>query len=276
MRNDAGEFLGHPLTSVWDSVKGLPQLAYDYSMPALLDGEALSRNWQRLEAVPAYLHGLQQAADEDDPYKFGQRTAPVAEAVATTGVGGLASDLGKAGVGLYRDLQAASRAPTKFAKLEDFLAEANDPARNAAYEFNGHTYHTDDLTRTRLIEGDFAYNPVGRNDPGLQRRIGYSGYETDVGFHLVPDFAGAPTSLLSVVPGNGRRLADGLANLNQGAYAQWEKKLKKLSQDPNNRVFFQVEPQYNAGNLSRRPDRIVVRHRLNGGEFEQTIFENKH
>ena len=115
----------------------------------------------------------------------------------------------------------ACRLPTTQITAEDFLAEANVPARNAAYEFNGHTYHTDDLTRTRLIEGDFAYNPVGRNDPGLQRRIGYSGYDADVGFHLVPDFAGA-------------------------------------------------------GNLSRGPDRIVVRHRLNGGEFEQTIFENKH
>ncbi len=276
MRNDAGEFLSHPLGFVWNSVKGIPQLAYDYSMPALLDSEATARNWQRLKAVPEYLHSLQQAADEDDPYKFGQRTAPVAEAAATTGAGGLVADAGKAGVGLYRDLQAASSAPARFTRLEDFLAEANDPVRNAAYEYNGHTYHTDHLTRPRLIEGEFVNNPAGRNDLGLQRRIGYSGYDTDVGFHLVPDSAGAPTSLLSVVPGNGRRLADGLASLNQGAYAQWERKLRSLSSNPDDRVFFQVEPQYDPGNLSRRPDRIVVRHRVNSGNFDETTFDNKH
>ncbi len=262
---------------MWNSVKGLPQLAYDTSTPALLfDSDARARDRQRIEAVPAYFHSLGQAAEEDDPYKFGQRTAPVSEAVATTGVGGLAADAGRAGVGLYKDLEAARSAPVEFSNLEDFLAQANDPARNTAYRFNGHTYHTDDLARSRLIEGYFANNPAGRNDLGLQRRIGYSGHGTDVGFHLAPDSAGVPTSLLSVVPGNGRRLADKLPNLNQGAYAQWERGLRALSADTENKVFFQVEPRYNAGNTSRRPDKIIVRHRVNDGDFKTATFINKY
>lgn len=277
LKGDLGEFASHPLTSVWNSVKGIPQLAYDTSTPALLfDPEARARDRQRIDAIPGYWHGLRQAAQADDPYAFGQRTAPASEAVAMIGVGGLAADAGRAGLGLYRDFAAARDAPIEFTNVKDFLAHANDPATNTAYKFNGYTYHTDDLTRTRLIEGVHANNPAGRNDLGLQRRIGYSGYDTDVGLHLVPDSAGAPTSLLSVVPGNGRALADGLSNLNQGAYAQWERRLRALSGDPANTVHFQVEPQYDPGNLSRRPDRIVTRHRVNGGKFEEATFVNKH
>jgi hypothetical protein len=127
------------------------------------------------------------------------------------------------------------------------------------------------------VEGPVNLNPVGRNDPLLQRRIGYtSPYDTDVGFHVWPDQWGGPTSMINVVPGNGKRTGDGQRNLNNGAYADFEREVTALVRQQGNNVQVRITAGYNEGNSSRRPDVFNLTYRVNGGEWElPTRLENK-
>jgi len=175
----------------------------------------------------------------------------------------------------YRAFRDA-RGSTTFNKLDDFVSQANDPAPNWVYSYNGISIRTDRVGRTAFMEGDYRNNPVGRNDNKLQAATGRDGYETDVGFHLWPDSAGAPTTRLTVVPGNGRRTGDGLPNLNQGAYGSFEKELMELSNSGNS-VRLRVETVYSPSNMGTRPDVINAQFQLNGGEWSAVRqFVNKY
>jgi DNA/RNA non-specific endonuclease len=59
---------------------------------------------------------------------------------------------------------------------------------------------------------------------------------------------------LNVVPGNGKPLGDGLPNLNQGPYKTFENRIAKLAAGPRKTVEVRIRPQYNASNLTSRPD----------------------
>jgi hypothetical protein len=164
----------------------------------------------------------------------------------------------------------------RFDNIDDFVRATNDPMPNAKYTFDGVTWKTDRLGRLDSVEGPVSLNPVGRNDPVLQRRIGYNGPDTDVGFHVWPDQWGGPTSMVNVVAGNGKPIGDGLRNLNNGDYADFERKVTELAKDPNKQVEARVTPIYADGNTSRRPDFFNVSYRVDGGEWQiPQQLENK-
>lgn len=116
----------------------------------------------------------------------------------------------------------------------------------------------------------------------MQREIGNSAdaASTDVGFHLIGHWFGGPVNKLNVVPGNGKPIGDGLANLNQGEYAKMERMLRDAVLDSNIKdVNVKVEPRYFDGNSTTRPDTIWVVTRTTdsqGNVVEQTFrFANK-
>jgi YD repeat-containing protein len=165
----------------------------------------------------------------------------------------------------------------RFDSIDAFVRATNDPAPKTLYSLGGVEWKTDGLGRFDVVEGPVNLNPVGRNDPLLQRRIGYtSPYDTDVGFHVWPDQWGGPTSMINVVPGNGKRTGDGQRNLNNGAYADFEREVTALVRQQGNNVQVRITAGYNEGNSSRRPDVFNLTYRVNGGEWElPTRLENK-
>ena len=167
-----------------------------------------------------------------------------------------------------------------FTNVEDFNRAANAAEPNATYTYNGYTWKTDELGRVSSAEGEVQVAP-------LNGRAGTDGVSTvsigkgadaqtgDVGFHLIGDQFGGPTNELNVVPGNGVP-ANGVANLNQGAYASWESSVKNLALDPaNSSVEMSVQPVYYEGNLTTRPDAFNASYRVNGGDWVRTVFRNR-
>jgi hypothetical protein len=167
-----------------------------------------------------------------------------------------------------------------FTNVEDFNRAANAAEPNATYTYNGYTWKTDELGRVSSAEGQVQIAPLGG-------RAGTDGVSTvsigkgadaqtgDVGFHLIGDQFGGPTNELNVVPGNGVP-ANGVANLNQGAYASWESSVKNLALDPaNSSVEMSVQPVYYEGNLTTRPDAFNASYRVNGGDWVRTVFRNR-
>jgi len=167
-----------------------------------------------------------------------------------------------------------------FTNVEDFNRAANAAEANASYTYNGYTWRTDELGRVSSAEGRVQIAP-------LEGRAGTDGVSTasigkgadaqtgDVGFHLIGDQFGGPTNELNVVPGNGFP-ANGVKNLNQGAYKSWETSVKNLAQDPaNGAVEMRVEPVYYEGNTTTRPDAFNASYRTNGGDWVNTLFRNR-
>lgn len=163
----------------------------------------------------------------------------------------------------------------RFDNADDFNRAANDAAPNTTYSHGRYSYTTDDRGRVSVAEGRVQIDPVGRNDTDLQRQIGHEGRSTDVGFHVVADVLGGQTNRLNVVPGNGKPIGDGLANLNQGQYGQFERTLRELAADPDRTVEMRVEMRYNDGNNSNRPDEFVARYRVDGGRWREQAMINK-
>ena len=126
-----------------------------------------------------------------------------------------------------------------------------------------------------LAQGEVSLTATGRNDPDLQSAIGREGRPTDIGFHLIADRFGGQTNRLNVVPGNGRPLADGLPNLNQGAFKRFENRVAGLAEQPGNRVEMRIRAEYDPTNVSNRPDRLVGEYRVNGGNWLSQTFVNK-
>ena len=82
--------------------------------------------------------------------------------------------------------------------------------------------------------------------------------------------------MVNVVPGNGKSIGDGLRNLNNGAYADFEREVAALARQPGNDVQVRIMPGYAENNLSRRPDLFTLTYRTNGGEWvPPTRLENK-
>ena len=117
----------------------------------------------------------------------------------------------------------------------------------------------------------------GRNDPSLQLKIGKQTpgrVDGDIGFHLIGDNFNGPTNRLNVVPGNGVRAGD-LKSLNLSAYAKFERSVKALAARPGADVEIRVEPTYDPGSTTKRPDAFVASYRAKGGRWIRKRFLNK-
>lgn len=163
----------------------------------------------------------------------------------------------------------------RFTSFKDFEEAANHPEPNTTYSYGSYTWKTDAQGRTIEASGEVHVQEFGRNNPSLQAQIGHEGKDTDVGFHLVADSFDGPTVRLNVVPGNGKPIADGLPNLNQGAYKQFENEIRDLASVPGNKVEIMVEPRYSAGNTTNRPDQFIASYRVNGGDWNTRKLLNK-
>jgi hypothetical protein len=162
----------------------------------------------------------------------------------------------------------------KFDNLADFNRAANNPHPGVVYQYKDMRWSTDEFGRTSSVSGDLKLESGGRN-PNLQREIGNGpdAKGSDVGFHLIADSLGGPTNKLNVLPGNGKPIDDGLANLNQGEYATMERALRGALKD-NKAVQVEIAPQYPAGAATTRPDSIMVRTWVDGVP-EVYTFVNK-
>jgi DNA/RNA non-specific endonuclease len=179
------------------------------------------------------------------------------------------------GAARQADEVAAAIPVQRFNNADDFNRAANNAAPNTRYEFGNYSYTTDARGRVSTSEGQISLTPTGRNDPDLQRTIGQEGRSTDIGFHLIADRFGGQTNRLNVVPGNGRPIGDGLPNLNQGAFKRFENRVADLAAQSGNRVEVRVRTEYDASNLTNRPDNIVGAYRVNGGRWIEQGFVNK-
>ncbi|WP_131106091.1 DNA/RNA non-specific endonuclease [Ornithinimicrobium sufpigmenti] len=161
----------------------------------------------------------------------------------------------------------------RFDSMADFNAAANRAHPNVRYEYNDMFWRTDEAGRTAEVGGQLSLNPGGR-DARLQGEIGRGpdALDSDVGFHLIADSLGGPTNRLNVLPGNGRPIDDGLANLNQGAYARMENVLRGALQG-GSEVRFNLRTVYPEG-ITTRPDRFVVEAWIDGRP-RQWVFDNK-
>ena len=171
--------------------------------------------------------------------------------------------------------QADAIAVRQFDNAADFNRAANNAAPNTRYEFGEYSFTTDANGRISVAQGEVSLTATGRNDPDLQSAIGREGRPTDIGFHLIADRFGGQTNRLNVVPGNGRPLADGLPNLNQGAFKRFENRVAGLAEQPGNRVEMRIRAEYDPTNVSNRPDRLVGEYRVNGGNWLSQTFVNK-
>ena len=97
----------------------------------------------------------------------------------------------------------------------------------------------------------------------------------DVGFHLIGNQFNGPINRLNVVPGNGKP-ANGVANLNQGAYAsKFESKVKALSA-AGKKLEVRIEPVYRSGNNTTRPDPFRTQYREVGtSRWTTNDFKNQ-
>lgn len=163
----------------------------------------------------------------------------------------------------------------RFDNADDFNRAANNAAPNTIYEFGNYRYTTDAQGRVAVAEGRATIDPVGRNNPTLQRQIGNEGRSTDVGFHIIADILGGQTNRLNVVPGNGVPLGDGVPNLNTGQYARFERAVRELAADETKNVEIRVEMRYADGNTSNRPDEFVASFRVDGGRWRDQSLTNK-
>lgn len=162
----------------------------------------------------------------------------------------------------------------KFDDLEDLNRAANMPHPGVTYQYKGMSWTTDELGRVNKVDGSLSLGSGGR-DPKLQGEIGKGpdAKDTDVGFHLIGDALGGPTNRLNVLPGNGKPIDDGLANLNQGEYARMERAMRGALKDGKD-VSIDLTPVYRSGNATTRPDRFDVVTTVDG-EIQKYFFVNK-
>ena len=204
----------------------------------------------------------------------GARAEP--EASARTGEPAPAGDAEGSAQGPSPRRTDAPRVET-FKDFDEFKAAANKPEPNTTYTYGSYTWKTDAQGRTVEASGEVQVRPFGRNNPGLQTGIGNGpdARGTDVGFHLIADSLDGPTVKLNVVPGNGKPIGDGIANINQGAYKAFENQVRALASDPANKVEMMVEPRYSPGNLTTRPDEFIASYRVNNEDWISRELINK-
>lgn len=162
----------------------------------------------------------------------------------------------------------------EFRSLDELNAAANTPHPGVTYRYRDQSWTTDEFGRTSGLEGQLRLEP-GARDPTLQRDIGNGpdALDSDVGFHLIADSLGGPTNRLNVLPGNGRPIDDGLANLNQGAYSSMERTLRGAL-DSGSSVKLEMEVIYPPGSTVR-PSEFQVGAWIDGNWVEFGPFINK-
>ena len=249
-------------------------------------GEAIGRGATELLLAVVGTKGADKAARAADVADTAADAARVADRADTAGDAGRVGAARGADDGALADILANARTDRSiggrpvlaFESMDDFNRAANAARPDTVYEFGNYRWTTDDAGRVIKAEGSVSLEAVGRNDPTLQRAIGNEGYATDVGFHLIADSFAGPTNRLNVVPGNGKPLADGTKNLNTGAYGhQFEGQIRALKRDnPDLDIQMRVEPSYDAGNTSNRPDSFIAAYRQEGGKWVEFDFANIH
>ncbi|WP_416188729.1 DNA/RNA non-specific endonuclease [Pseudoalteromonas carrageenovora] len=184
--------------------------------------------------------------------------------------------------GAKAGLKAPKASVYKFDDLESFNRAANKPKPNSTYVHGDHSWKTDDKGRVIEASGKVKLQKAdGRagTDGVSTVLIGKEGEIGDIGFHLIGDQFDGPTNRLNVVPGNGKRIDPNLPpNLNQGAYAKFERKVKDVRLDPVNAgkdIEIKIKPKYRKSNQTNRPDQFEVSYRVGGGELESFIFKNQ-
>ena len=134
---------------------------------------------------------------------------------------------------------------------------------NASFESNGYKYETDELGRTKSVEGKLQ-----RKDHTVRNKIKPSmseigkGYEktTDEKGHLIADRFNGPGNLENIVPQD--------ANLNRGEYKKLENQwAERVNVGDDVRV--RIEPQYSGDSF--RPDSFNIRYSINGEQFTKTF-----
>lgn len=161
----------------------------------------------------------------------------------------------------------------RFSSEAEFNAAAESPRPDTTYEYLGVQWRTDHLARTVSVTGTPRLEPATRR-PRRQAEIGHQGQPTDVGFHLLGHAFGGPTNPLNVVPANGYRLEDGLANLNQGAYQKFENEIRNHLKAGHD-VRVEIHAIYNPGKTTRRPDKLVANVSVDGAQQAEYKFKNK-
>ncbi|MET0328119.1 MAG: DNA/RNA non-specific endonuclease [Luteimonas sp.] len=251
-------------------------------------GEAIGRGATELVLAVVGTKGADKAAkgakvaDAADTAADAARVAEHAEGLGDAGRtaarGAEDADLAKivADAGTGRTI--GGRPVLAFESMDDFNIAANAARPDTVYEFGDYRWTTDDAGRVIKAEGSVSLEPVGRNDPTLQRAIGNEGYATDVGFHLIADSFAGPTNRLNVVPGNGKPLADGTKNLNTGDYGhKFEGQIRELKRaNPDLDMQIRVEPFYDAANTTNRPDGFIAAYKQEGGKWVEFDFDNIH
>lgn len=174
--------------------------------------------------------------------------------------------------------ETADRRVVRFATEADFNAAAKNATPNTRYEYKRLAYTTDEQGRVSVAEGVADRVKGHRASSALQTEIGHTGYTTDVGFHLIAHIFGAVVNELTVVAGNGKRVAgDPEPNLNGSAYkTQFENIVRDYLDNSSHIVEIQVVSIYDSGNSTSRPDRFRVRFRTDAGTWVTVPFENKH
>ncbi|WP_240920922.1 DNA/RNA non-specific endonuclease [Pseudoalteromonas sp. Z9A5] len=127
------------------------------------------------------------------------------------------------------------------------------------------TYKTDDLGRGVSSSGKLRLN-AGGNRFYDDRKIGHQGNTDDIAFHAGADQFGFQGGALNLSPGN--------KFLNNKEYAAFERELKGHLQQGGS-VYADFKTVFNAGNSTVRPDKYVVKYRLDNGEWQKRIFFNK-
>ncbi|WP_201581390.1 MULTISPECIES: DNA/RNA non-specific endonuclease [Psychrobacter] len=155
---------------------------------------------------------------------------------------------------------------------------AENPLPNTTYEYGSYAWRTDSKGRVDQVSGTIDPKDHGRQttDSITTTKIGNDkgSKSGDVGFHLIGNQFNGPINRLNVVPGNGKP-SNGVANLNQGAYAsKFESKVKALAA-AGKKVEVRIEPIYRSGNNTTRPDTIRTSYRIENGTWRTRTFKNQ-
>ena len=166
----------------------------------------------------------------------------------------------------------------KVTDLATFNRMAENPLPNTTYEYGSYAWRTDSKGRVDQVSGTIDPKDHGRQttDSITTTKIGNDkgSKSGDVGFHLIGNQFNGPINRLNVVPGNGKP-SNGVANLNQGAYAsKFESKVKALAA-AGKKVEVRIEPIYRSGNNTTRPDTIRTSYRIENGTWRTRTFKNQ-
>jgi DNA/RNA non-specific endonuclease len=173
--------------------------------------------------------------------------------------------------------ETTDRRIVRFTSEADFNAAAASAAPHTRYEFGKLAYTTDAQGRVSVAEGVPVRTTGHRASNSLQTAIGNTGHATDVGFHLIAHIFGAVVNELTVVPGNGKRVAgDPDPNLNGSAYkTQFENVVRNVLDTTSQIVQVEVRCVYNSGNTTSRPDVFQVRFKTDHDAWVVVSFINK-